>query len=451
MNWGIIIEKPTVYIPIEIKNRELNSQILLGALATESGFNVYIGTHHSIHQLIRNKKDKAGLFLDKGGLSNEWASIKRKVEFLTVLDQELSPILTESNKIRDLLPTRFLGENEKLLDIVYVVGNAYFDEALKFFNSSVKIVNSGWPRIDLWTAPFSGSYSDTSASIKKKYGQFLLFSSDFGTTSESQLKTQIELITSSKSTEHERNYYVKSNTIAALSDFNKTIEILREWDNDASIPQIIVRPHPADNFNGWKKSLQGLKKTRVVHEGEINSWVEASIGVIHRGCTTALHAFILGKPVFFLEGCGNTRKSELPYLISTPIEREYKFNSFGGINHSSENMYTNTLKHAITFSDSSSCRTIIDTWLNLEITPQASVSSFHYLIHSLTLRNLRRRMGLIKWEIKWLLNATAYEPPSQALKGGIKRKDFDLVLKFLNNKATLTRIGRDLWLLAPGK
>jgi hypothetical protein len=160
---------------------------------------------------------------------------------------------------------------------------------------------------------------------------------------------------------------------------------------------------------------------------------------------------MLGKPVYFLEGCGDSRKSELPYLISMPIQHSYKFNSFRGFNHSSKNMVTDTLNHVITFSDSSASQTIVDTWLSLEITPEAKVSSIHYFLRSLTLRNFRRRMGLMKWEVMWLCNATAYEPPSQALKGGIKRKDFNLVLKFLNNRATLKRIGKDLWLLAPGR
>lgn len=446
-----MMKRPSVYIPIEIKNRELNSQILLGALAAENGFNVYIGTHHSIHQTIVRKTEKAGLFLDKGGLSTMWQSIKEKTDFVGVLDQELSPILVDSTRILDLLPLRYLNGNEKIVDLVYVVGDAYFKEARKFHSPDVRVFNSGWPRIDLWKHPFSGAYSKTAASIKQKHGEFLLFSSDFGTTSESQLKAQLDLITSKKSSEHEKKYYVESNSRSSLSDFDKTIEILKEWDNNSSIPQIIVRPHPADNFGGWKKSLRGLTKTKVIHEGEINSWVEASQGVIHRGCTTALHAFILGKPVYFLEGCGDSRKSELPYLISTPIQKDYKFDSTPKVIGKSLFEGHEGVSHAINFSEKGASQTIIDTWLNLEITKESEVSSIKYFVQSLTFRNLRRRVGLLKWELLWKIDATAYEPPSQALKSGIRRKDFDLILEFLNKRISLRRIGKNLWLLGPGE
>ncbi len=443
-------KRPSVYVPIEIKNRELNSQVLLGALAAEKGFNVYIGTHHTIHQVIRNKEEKAGLFLDKGGLSNAWQSIKERTNFLGVLDQELSPILIDAGKIQDLLPMRYLNGNENIVDLVYVVGENYFKEARKFHNPKVAIINSGWPRIDLWRAPFSGSYSKSASAIYQKHGHFLLFSSDFGVTSDLQLKTQLDLITSKKAPQHEKNYYLESNSRNSLSDFKRTIEILREWDNNPDIPKIIVRPHPADSFRGWKKSLRGLKKTRVIHEGDINPWVEASRGVIHRGCTTALHGYMLGKPVYFLEGCGDSRKSELPYLISTPIQREYKFNLSETENDVSRNVGTDIVSKAIKLGDVSASSTIIDTWSQLKIKPEEEVSPLLYFIRSITLRSLRRRVGLIKWELLWVMNATPYEPPSQALKGGIKRKDFDVILRFLNKKITLKRIGKDLWLLAPG-
>ena len=420
----------------------------MGALAAENGFHVYIGTHHAIHEVVEQKKIRAGLFLDKGGQTLKWQSMRKKTEYLGVLDQELSPILTDAEHIQQLLPLRFINGNEELVNLMYVVGNAYYQEALEFFGSKTTVINSGWPRIDLWRPPFSGAYSETAGNIVNTHGEFLLFSSDFGTTSESQLKTQLGLIESKNATEHEKKYYREIQVRKALSDFNKTVEIIRFWDEDPRIPQIIVRPHPADNFRDWNKSLQGLKKTKVIHEGEINSWVEASQGVIHRGCTTALHAYMLGKPVFFLKGCGDSRQSELPYLISLPVGKDQGFSAFYQEGNGHRVADPRVISNFITFNTESACKRIIDTWIDLEMTPEPLVSPLRHFIRSLTFRNGRRRIGLLKWELLWIIRRTAYEPPSQVMKGGIRFKDFGLVLKFINNnKIILKRVGRNLWLI----
>ena len=56
------IQKPNVYIPVEIKYREFLSNILLESFAVKSGFRVYIGSKDAIATLINTKKNKGGIF-----------------------------------------------------------------------------------------------------------------------------------------------------------------------------------------------------------------------------------------------------------------------------------------------------------------------------------------------------------------------------------------------------
>lgn len=53
-------------IPIEIINRELDSQILLGIKASEYGFATYIGSKRAIFTgLLKNKSSNEGVMLYK--------------------------------------------------------------------------------------------------------------------------------------------------------------------------------------------------------------------------------------------------------------------------------------------------------------------------------------------------------------------------------------------------
>ena len=98
--------KPTLYICIEIKSREYDSQILLAAYAARRGYRVYLGTHAAIYALLRKKKKKEGILLDKSTQPRErmlW--LRKKVDRYCILDAELSPILIET-VAREEFPTR---------------------------------------------------------------------------------------------------------------------------------------------------------------------------------------------------------------------------------------------------------------------------------------------------------------------------------------------------------
>ena len=50
--------KKTIYIPIEIKVRELASQVLLASKLAQHGGRVYLGAKSDVFEIIRRKKNK---------------------------------------------------------------------------------------------------------------------------------------------------------------------------------------------------------------------------------------------------------------------------------------------------------------------------------------------------------------------------------------------------------
>ena len=62
------VNKVTIYLPVEIKGRELKSHIILSKFAAKLGMRTYIGSKPAIFRLVKKKKTKAGVFVYKAGL-----------------------------------------------------------------------------------------------------------------------------------------------------------------------------------------------------------------------------------------------------------------------------------------------------------------------------------------------------------------------------------------------
>ena len=56
LNLDTEMNKITIYLPIEIKVRELNSHVLLSKFASKLGMRIYIGSKDAIKRLLKKKK-----------------------------------------------------------------------------------------------------------------------------------------------------------------------------------------------------------------------------------------------------------------------------------------------------------------------------------------------------------------------------------------------------------
>jgi surface carbohydrate biosynthesis protein len=309
--------KPTIYIPIEIKARELNSKILFAMRAAERGYRVYIGTKEGIKHIIETRKGKSGVYFYKSGnLRGRIELVKKHCESLIVLDEERGVAVDNESFIDAYHRTK----DHKYIDKYFVLSDKHRRIISKMRpEMSDKICVTGWPRIDLWRKEFSSIYSDEVSRIRQEFGTFFLFSSDFGCVNdasverlvrrlESQLKDQ-ELIAA-----REARYR------RFVRDFTAFLEVLREVEADPEFPQIVIRPHPAEDHSEWFKALKGFSRVKVVYRGEITPWLLASSGVVHRGCTTAVQSYYSGKPTFFwLPFNRDVDKDILPYRVSTQV------------------------------------------------------------------------------------------------------------------------------------
>ena len=86
--------------------------------------------------------------------------------------------------------------------------------------------------------------------------------------------------------------------------------------------KIIIRPHPGDMYHAtWYKDFKDSKNIKIVYDNDISPWIIGSLGLIHRGCTTAVQAYFNKIPIYYWQSKQKLQKKDK--LISYQISNKF--------------------------------------------------------------------------------------------------------------------------------
>lgn len=313
------MKKISLYLPIELKARELAPKVLLSLVAAKKNLRVYLGTQATISRIINTKKEIGGVYFFKGGLSLDLIkNIKKKCSKFTILDEEAGP--SDENP-KSTMRERINKNIEQEIDRYYILGKKNFVIAKKIFkNFRHSLVLSGWPRIDFFRLSAKHKKNNPNVKdIKKRYGEYILFVSDFGQTSKKIVsytkKTNKKIYKNNKKLQNRINKI----SLDIFNEFNKVSDLLMDLDKDSSIPMIIIRPHPSEDHEPWERISKKLKKFKVILEGEISPWIYGSKAILHRGCSTSIQAYLGNIPQGYIVTNKKITRKALPYTLSKKL------------------------------------------------------------------------------------------------------------------------------------
>lgn len=456
------MNKVSIYLPVEIKARELSSFILLAIFSAKYNCRCYIGSKTSINRILKKKHSKAGVLINKGGLTiNKIKKIRKNIEKFALLDQEIAPSVENFGYE---MRRRVWPNTEKYIDRYYVVGQKAFD-AGKEVLASLKnnIVKTGWPRIDLCRDNFRKIYDKEIQKIKKEHGKFILYASAFSFNSQKKIDDVYKLKQEPSKT---YKYMLRSEAEKfsndldkklkwsnfSLQEFRLNIQALKIIDKDENCPQIIVRPHPAEDHEEWNKISKFFKRIKVIFRGEIDPWIYASSALLHIGCASAINAHIAGIPVGYPILSKDSIRFALPLELSKKLYNEKDIISFCNkyINHVpiSPIEYSKNFRDTIYLENDYAADLIIKDILKLNITPEkiykSSIKDTFFIFFLETYKKLINFFQKI-----FSTKNIAIAPQSQKMPNGIKKED---IVNFidslnLNKKPTLKKVFKDCFVL----
>lgn len=319
-----MIKRKWLYLPVEIKVRELHSKVLLACEAAAKGYTVVIGRKSEISAI--SQKLPSGIYLGFGAHKNfakQYARLKDLGHNVHILDEE--GLVTFSKEV--FHRTRLSHEAISLIKKAYTWGEFQKSMIEDFLPSqvSIDIQATGNPRFDILSNKFRNILLAETSSKREKYGKYILVVSSFGSCNHflgrdkyfSSLKEK-NIIQSDDDEKFFKGYF--SLKERNLEGFIDTLPALADKYSDYNF---IIRPHPSENPALWHEAAKSHSNIHVESDGDIQVWLLGASAAVHHFCTTALEAFMADVPSIALR----VEKSDI-YESNLPYNCSYEANSY---------------------------------------------------------------------------------------------------------------------------
>lgn len=309
-----------IYLPIEVKIRELEGKTLLALIAAERGHTVVLGEKKDTINLARDGIFPPGIVHDKSLTPGDYkienfTGLKENGHMITAQDEE-SGLLDDSFDV--FAKRRFSEKTVSLVDKIFAWGRHDCQSLKKIYpRFADKIVSTGSPRVDFWRNELDGYYQWSSTSSPQK--PLILFASNFGfPIDENPFWNRITRLRKSGYFERDpgMEHYMYENTAYQYRLLYSFIEMIRKLSVSFPDVQIMVRPHPVESVGAWKKLLGEFPNVIIKREGTISGWIRSASVLLHNGCSSALEAAVSGLPRIAYRPIPHELEREIPNKTS---------------------------------------------------------------------------------------------------------------------------------------
>jgi surface carbohydrate biosynthesis protein len=297
-----ILLSPILYLPMEISSRELDSRLLLAALALDRGYEIVLGQKWLMERNIRAMRP--GIYLSKTLTGRDSKFMRRAKDlgyFVAAIDEEMPGLVTTEKELRWVSE-----EAVRATNLLFAPGTANV-KALrtKYPWAADRIHAIGNPRIDLLRPELRSIYDTEVARIRAQHGRFILVNTNLGFTNSQKgpvdiiLAEQVRLGKLNMASSGDAEYV---EGIKAMESANRaaTLELLQKLPAAFPDLRIVLRPHPSENLEFWQSAIGNYSNVTLVREGPVAPWILASQILLHTNCTTGVEAVALEKPAICL-------------------------------------------------------------------------------------------------------------------------------------------------------
>jgi surface carbohydrate biosynthesis protein len=311
-----------IYIPIEVKDREIEGRSLLAIAAAERGHTVILGGKEDTIGLPKKGKLPPGIIHEKSltpGPSKilRLKNLLKQGNVITSQDEE-SGLLDKSYE--NFAKSRFSEKTVSLASCIFTWGEHdanYLKN--KYQSCEDKFIITGSPRVDLWRKEFAFYFTNKTQLPEIEGKRYILISSNFaGLLNKNRfwsvLANSRALGYFKKDIEKEyENYKSASFQIKLVGEF---VRMIRTVSVEFPDIKILMRPHPVESVDAWKYLIGEYPNVIVKRKGTITGLIRQAEMVIHNGCTTALEASIIGTPRIAYRPVTSKYEREIPNGVS---------------------------------------------------------------------------------------------------------------------------------------
>ncbi len=265
-----------LFIPVEVKVRELQAKTLLACLAADRGFKVVIGEAHAVRDSLHLLP--AGVILEKGVAPSQEESFKRFRELgnLVVAWCEEGLVFFDDD---DYVRRKVSKQDFEQVDCFFAWGRYHADVITKNFPSMEnRVVCSGNSRLDLLRPEFRDVFSSEAEKLRATNGQFILVNTNFSHCNHKKGEGgYLEVLRNAgKITNEEEEKFAQGWMAHKQRLFESFIPMIRRVSEVFPKHKVIVRPHPGENHETWNNLFKTDSNIDVIHKGGVIPWIMAS-------------------------------------------------------------------------------------------------------------------------------------------------------------------------------
>jgi len=282
-----------LFLPLEVLKREYLGKMFLAVEMAARGMPVFIGHKRRVIDLALEAQDPGILFYKDGGKGLAFMDeLKMKGFGLVAQDEEAGIVF---NEYADFYAVRPGLQNIPNLDAFFCWGADEYNHLSMIYgeDSDCTLVNTGSTKTVLW-GEYGRRYFDKNIeSIKRKYGKYVLFATNFKTGNNYlpkedmfELRRRGAVVTTSY-----EEAYEKDMRLMALVE--KTAErITKETEYN-----VVIRPHPVESIERWIKFAKKVKGVSVQAEGDFTPLILGAECVLQNSCTSGIQAAVSDVPL----------------------------------------------------------------------------------------------------------------------------------------------------------
>lgn len=315
-----------IYIPIEIKVRELEGRNLLAFAAAERGHTVIIGEKKDTIGLAAKGKLPPGIVHMKSITPHD--SMIRILKNLKIHGHNVTSQDEESGLLDESYDTfarlRFSEKTLASVEKVFGWGNHDTNSLKKMYPQfSDTFISTGSPRVDFWRKDFADYFQYTSVHNVLHDKPYIMIVSNFGSLlNENRFWNVMARLRQAGYFDREdnREFHEYENAAYQLNLVGEFVKMIRYLSLTYPNLNILVRPHPVESIEGWEKLIgDTYPNVHVNRDGTISRWIRSSVTIIHNGCTSALEAGASGLNRIAYRPLPHEIEREIPNLASTNV------------------------------------------------------------------------------------------------------------------------------------
>lgn len=290
-----------IYYEIETSRRELDARILFSILCAQKGYSIVIGKKNRLIDKISYLSPGIFIFKSSRDRPFQLSNKLKKLGYSIFTSDEEGLIKITPREVLHRTPKKTIQVSEKFLawgkEQAQVLKDNYKD-----YQEKISVIGNS--RFDLLKKPIRSIYNKDVDRIKKKFGKFDLYISAFHkynaiTVNGKNWFNAIESWGEDKKESKIRKKLYKNMFELQKKNMISTIKFLNS--NSKKMNNVIIRPHPSENIDLWKKKLnKDLKKNVIFDDINTNAWILAADRVFSYFSTSLIEANILGKDSYNL-------------------------------------------------------------------------------------------------------------------------------------------------------